>query len=216
MRKKSQRMAREMAALPPLRAYTINLVGSLAGVGLFAVVSWLQLSPTWWFGVGFAAAVPLLFTGEMVGGRLVRARVAVVAVNVALLASTLGLVHVMARGSLWSPYYRVTVGQDGPDTVVEVGAAVAEAAVSLATLLTVVFFWLVEHARLQRYVLANPTTAMAVSSLRSRMHASPAAAEAVIRLNQYVVATLTPSTRKVNAAVSASTRNACFSASLPP
>ncbi|MGZ4727047.1 MAG: hypothetical protein ACXWB2_04955 [Acidimicrobiales bacterium] len=45
---------------------------------------------------------------------------------------------------------------------------------------------------LQRYVLANPTTAMAVSSLRARMHASPAAAEAVIRLNQYVVATLTP------------------------
>src|SRR3954449_12235194 len=45
---------------------------------------------------------------------------------------------------------------------------------------------------LQGYVLANPTTAMAVSSLRSRMHASPAAAEAVIRLNQYVVETITP------------------------
>ncbi len=41
-----------------------------------------------------------------------------------------------------------------PDTVVEVGAVVAEVAVSLATLLTIVFFWLVEHARLQRYVLA--------------------------------------------------------------
>ena len=41
-----------------------------------------------------------------------------------------------------------------PDTVVEVGAAVAEAAVALATLLTIVFFWLVEHARLQRYTLA--------------------------------------------------------------
>lgn len=41
-----------------------------------------------------------------------------------------------------------------PDTVVEVGALVAEVAVSLATLLTIVFFWLVEHARLQRYVLA--------------------------------------------------------------
>ena len=41
-----------------------------------------------------------------------------------------------------------------PDTVVEVGPAVAEAAVALATLLTIVFFWLVEHARLQRYVLA--------------------------------------------------------------
>lgn len=40
------------------------------------------------------------------------------------------------------------------DEVVEVGTAVAEAAVSLAMLLTLVFFWLVEHARLQRYLLA--------------------------------------------------------------
>ena len=38
--------------------------------------------------------------------------------------------------------------------MVEVGAAVAEGAVWLATLLTIVFFWLIEHARLQRYVLA--------------------------------------------------------------
>ena len=43
-----------------------------------------------------------------------------VGVNIALLVLTLGLVHVMARGSLWSPYYKITVGQDGPDTVVEV------------------------------------------------------------------------------------------------
>jgi predicted PurR-regulated permease PerM len=41
-----------------------------------------------------------------------------------------------------------------PDDVVEVGTAVAEATVTLATLLTIVFFWLVEHARLQRYALA--------------------------------------------------------------
>ena len=41
-----------------------------------------------------------------------------------------------------------------PDEVVKVGTVVIEAAVSLATLLTLVFFWLVEHARLKRYVLA--------------------------------------------------------------
>ncbi len=41
-----------------------------------------------------------------------------------------------------------------PDAVVEVGAAVAEAAVAFFTMLTIVFFWLVEHARLQRYTLA--------------------------------------------------------------
>jgi len=38
--------------------------------------------------------------------------------------------------------------------VAQVGKAVAEAAVALATLLTLVYFWLVEHARIQRYVLA--------------------------------------------------------------
>ena len=38
--------------------------------------------------------------------------------------------------------------------MVEIGAAAAEAAVSLATLLTIVYFWLVQHARLQRYLLA--------------------------------------------------------------
>jgi predicted PurR-regulated permease PerM len=38
--------------------------------------------------------------------------------------------------------------------VVKVGTAVAEAAIGLATVLTLVFFWLLEHARLQRYALA--------------------------------------------------------------
>ena len=41
-----------------------------------------------------------------------------------------------------------------PDDVVEVGTAVAEVALALATILTLVYFWLVEHARWQRYVLA--------------------------------------------------------------
>jgi predicted PurR-regulated permease PerM len=41
-----------------------------------------------------------------------------------------------------------------PTTVVRVGTAVAEAALFLFTMLAVVFFWLVEHARLQRYTLA--------------------------------------------------------------
>jgi predicted PurR-regulated permease PerM len=40
------------------------------------------------------------------------------------------------------------------DDVVEVGLTVAEAVASVATLLAIVFFWLVEHARLQRFALA--------------------------------------------------------------
>jgi predicted PurR-regulated permease PerM len=41
-----------------------------------------------------------------------------------------------------------------PDEVVEVGGVVAEAATGIAAVLTIVFFWLIEHARLQRYALA--------------------------------------------------------------
>jgi predicted PurR-regulated permease PerM len=41
-----------------------------------------------------------------------------------------------------------------PDEVVQVGLTVAEAVVSIVTLLALVFFWLLEHARIQRFVLA--------------------------------------------------------------
>jgi spermidine synthase len=113
----AERMGREMAALPPLRGYTINIVGSLAGVVTFGVISWLELSPTVWFAVGFGAALPLIVTAEP--GRS-HVRVAFIVVNIALLACSLTLVRAMARGALWSPYYKITVGHEGEDTVVEV------------------------------------------------------------------------------------------------
>jgi hypothetical protein len=61
----SQRMGYEMSTLPPLRAYTINILGSLAGVAAFAVMSWRELSPVAWFAVPFfGAAVPLFVLRE--------------------------------------------------------------------------------------------------------------------------------------------------------
>src|SRR6478672_8804026 len=122
----AQRMGREMAQLPPLEAYTINLAGSLAGVVALGVISWLELPPTVWFGIAFAAAVPLLLTPEApVDGIGVQATprtapTAFIIFNLALLAGSLVLVYVMARGAIWSPYYKITVSQSGPDTVVEV------------------------------------------------------------------------------------------------
>ena len=121
----AQRMGREMALLPPLRAYTINLAGSLAGVIVLGLVSWLELPPVMWFGIGFAAALPLLLSSEVpadgAAGPPRRAfSIPAVVINLALLAGSLVLVHVMARGAIWSPYYKITVSQQGPDTVVEV------------------------------------------------------------------------------------------------
>ncbi len=124
----AQRMGREMATLPPLRGYTLNLVGSIAGVAGFGVISWLQLSPTWWFGIAFAAAVPLLVTRDPAAAAAVmpaprRGSIRhplFIGLDLVLLATTLMFVNVLARGAIWSPYYKVTVGQEGADTVVEV------------------------------------------------------------------------------------------------
>ncbi|MDQ3068161.1 MAG: methyltransferase domain-containing protein [Acidobacteriota bacterium] len=113
----AQRMAREMTAVAPLRAYTINIAGSLAGVVAFALCSWLQLAPAVWFATGFLAAVPLILRP---GPGETRPRLPLIAFSLACLAVSLGFVHTMARDTIWSPYYKVEVRQDGPDTVVEV------------------------------------------------------------------------------------------------
>src|ERR1700730_9994769 len=105
-----QRRGRELLTRAPLRAYTVNLLGSLTGVAVFALLSWAELPPSAWFGTAFAAAVPFLFEGRRTPG----------VVNVGLLACSLVLVHQMERGSLWSPYYRITVHQERADTVVAV------------------------------------------------------------------------------------------------
>ena len=107
----AHRMGVELTHHPPLRAYVINLLGSLAGVAAFAIVSWLQLPPVVWFGVAAAAALPFVIATR---------RRAIAIANVALLAAALVVVYRMQGGSLWSPYYRITVFEDRGDTVVEV------------------------------------------------------------------------------------------------
>jgi hypothetical protein len=106
----AQRMGRELAARRPLDAYVINLLGSLAGIVAFAMLSWLQTPPVVWFAVAFAAALP--FVLERLDFRSTA--------GAAALAASLFVVHQMERGSLWSPYYKINVAQDGADTVVEV------------------------------------------------------------------------------------------------
>jgi hypothetical protein len=115
----AQRMGKEMGTLPPLRGYTLNLLGSLTGVGLFALISWLQLSPTWWFAIGFAAAIPLLLTSEPGTGHSAPKGIALTT-NIILLLAALFCVHLLARGARWSPYYKITFGRADGDAVIEV------------------------------------------------------------------------------------------------
>ena len=106
----AHRMGRELTGRPPLRAYVINLAGSLTGVAAFALISWWELPPLVWFGIAAAAALPFV----------VEARRVVAGANVVLLLAALLVVYRMEGGSLWSPYYRITIFQDNADTVVEV------------------------------------------------------------------------------------------------
>ena len=106
----AHRMGRAFEERPPLTAYVSNLLGSLSGVAAFAAISWLELPPVVWFGVVAVAALAVMADGRGI----------VTAVNVVLLAATLIVVYRMQGGSLWSPYYRITVFQDRSDTIVEV------------------------------------------------------------------------------------------------
>jgi predicted membrane-bound spermidine synthase len=106
----AQPMARELERVGGLRAYAINLVGSLAGVGVFALMSWLELPPGVWFTLVALCAWPFVL----------RQTLPIVALQTVLLAGSLLLAARMDGGSLWSPYYRIQVFQDRDDTVVEV------------------------------------------------------------------------------------------------
>ena len=92
-------MGRELAGRPPLRAYAINLLGSLAGVAAFALVSWLELPPI--------VVVRRRRRPRRCRSSSTDRAAGSPAVNVALLARLAGpIVHRMEGGSLWSPYYR--------------------------------------------------------------------------------------------------------------
>jgi predicted PurR-regulated permease PerM len=66
----------------------------------------------------------------------------------ALAASVSALIDAAAEA------LRLPDGAPPPGQVVQLGLTVAQVITSILTLLTVVYFWLTEHARLQRYALA--------------------------------------------------------------
>ena len=111
-------MAREMSALPPLRAYTINILGSLAGVVAFArhVVA--------------GAAADLLVRRGVRRGRAAdrrrlrpvrRAAASAARRTVGLLGIALVMVHTLSGSAIWSPVLQDHRPAQRPaETVVEV------------------------------------------------------------------------------------------------
>ena len=86
-----------------LEAYTIDIVGSIAGIVVFAACSFLELPPTWWFAIVMAGFVWFLAPDD-------RRRGLVLALGPAfVLILSVAPQGTRAEGprQQWSPYYRI-------------------------------------------------------------------------------------------------------------
>jgi len=94
-----QKIGRDMATVsPPLKAYTINILGSLAGVVTFTFVSIFELPPWCWF---FAPMGGLVWLAWRERGLWKTATVVGVL--------TVTIVFWVGRDYIWSPYNKLTV-----------------------------------------------------------------------------------------------------------
>ena len=95
-----------LKSMPPLRAYGIDIFGSMVGIAAFTVLSASGTPPIVWF----AVAAVLVFSLDL--GRGVRGYTVL---NAALLASVVFVVFWQGSrviGDTWSPYYRITTYRD--------------------------------------------------------------------------------------------------------
>ncbi|TMD77987.1 MAG: hypothetical protein E6I97_07935, partial [Chloroflexi bacterium] len=80
--------------LPPLTAYTYDIIGSLAGIAAFSAMAYFSLPPLVWFSI--LGALLLLLSAKRT--------VLFVAI---VLAATLIEVGRLQAGAYWSPYYKI-------------------------------------------------------------------------------------------------------------
>jgi spermine/spermidine synthase len=88
-----------LRSMPPLRAYSIDIAGSMTGIALFTGLSATGTPPIVWFSA-VAVLVSLLGLGVGLSRRSL--------VTVASMAAVLAIVGLkMPAGQVWSPYYRI-------------------------------------------------------------------------------------------------------------
>jgi Spermine/spermidine synthase domain len=88
-------------AMPPLRAYAIDIAGSMIGIAGFAILAFLQTGPTVWFVItGVLLLLLALGSGLTPWSAIGGAAMAVIIVSSAIVAT--------ASGEIWSPYYRIS------------------------------------------------------------------------------------------------------------
>jgi SAM-dependent methyltransferase len=93
------------AATDSVRAYSVNLLGSVAGIWLFAGLSFLRFSPAYWFGLALVITL-MAYPG---GAKLRKAGIAVFAGSLVLLV----FANTRDAGTFWSPYQKIELTDKG-------------------------------------------------------------------------------------------------------
>jgi hypothetical protein len=93
-----QATGQAMQLFPPIKAYTINVLGSLAGTWGFSALSFMSWPPLAWFAIGLVLCLWFLR----------RTRRALV-INAVASALFIIMAFVLRGDSYWSPYYRIDV-----------------------------------------------------------------------------------------------------------
>jgi hypothetical protein len=106
----TQGVARQFAAFPALEAYRLDVIGSLAGIAAFALLSFLHAPPVAW-GLVVAAVYLWLWLRSRPAIHLAAGAAALVLLVAPLAAES------MEPNTEWSPYYKVQArpGADGID-----------------------------------------------------------------------------------------------------
>ena len=84
----------------PLRAYSYDISGSLAGTLVYMILSWAGTPPHIWFLIGCLLLVLFLPRDRRL-----------IVVSIILVICSIYLMKTTYRNSRWSPYYKVTVAQ---------------------------------------------------------------------------------------------------------
>ncbi len=103
-----QGVARSFVKFRALDAYRLDILGSLAGIAVFSLLSFLNAKPLAWGLI--VALVLLLLHGRRIG-----------VVQVVALLGLVGMLGAETLGStdLWSPYYRISVAKHGANYLVD-------------------------------------------------------------------------------------------------
>lgn len=86
-----QKLGQELSFREPLKAYSINLAGSLAGVLAYTLLSYLGTTPGIWLIVGSLTLLPFWRRPA----------------HLLMFAVSIGFAFMVTAGSIWSPYYRI-------------------------------------------------------------------------------------------------------------